>query len=374
MAHLPLKKLLAYHYDKLSSAEKALMQEHLDDCGFCSENLTRLVQPEQTLKKISPAKTGTRVTEMACLSPETIGKYINHELPSSKMTRAEKHLAACAGCRQQLIKIAQICVEPVSEEEKKILAALPPFEISEQIQKIFALMPKNKPASRLERLAEWIYPHIPELVAAGRARNLALVAGILLITILAGYQPFRNWRAGRHADIAMMKLQNAWTITDEALRPAADFRQSLFSQTHSAEETPGADTVEIEFQQALQWNKSHRQARLGFATYLLFTGNLSAADSLFTLLLQENPRDFEAWNNLGLVSAQREDSAAALANFEKALQIQPAYAIAAYNRADLLHLLSRREEAKLAWEYFLKLDAQSKWAEAARRRWRDLSM
>jgi predicted negative regulator of RcsB-dependent stress response len=373
MRHPSLQKLLAYHYNKLSATEKAALHGHIESCAFCLGNLSLLIQPEQSLK-IPPASTGAPVAaKTKCLTAEAIGKYINHELVPLEFLEAEKHLAWCDSCRRQLIELVQVSIEPVSEEEKKILETAPPLEISEQVQKVMALMPKTATTSSwLERVAGWIYPHIPELAPQTSARKLALAAGIIAVICVAGYQPFRNWQAERHAGLAITEFQKIWTITDDELRPAEDFRQSIFSPTHSAAETPGADTVEIEFMKALQWNKNNRAARRGLATLRGLTGDLKTADSLIALLLEENSRDFAAWNNRGVMAARREDSTAALVYFEKALQIRPDNAIAAYNRADLLFRLGRRDEAVQAWQNFLKLDSQSEWAQVARRRLRDL--
>lgn len=370
--HFPLKKLLAFHDNQLSAAENADIKTHLDTCTFCAENLSLLTHHKPPVK-IPPAVGAETAHKTTCPTPEIIGKYITHELPPSEHHELERHLTGCVNCRHQLATILESSSEPVSEDEKRTLAALPPFDISESVQQVISLLPQTAtPPSILERLAGWIYPHIPGSDRLRPAWKIALAPAIILLICLAGYQPFRKWQADRHADLAITRLQNAWTITDDDLRPANDFRLSIFSQTHSPEETPGADTVETEFHRALQWDEKNHAARLGLATYRCFTGDWEAADSIITLLIDENAQDFAAWNNRGLITAQREDSTAALAAFERALQIRPDYATAAYNRADLLHRLGRRDQAIQAWQNYLQLDSASEWAEVARRRLRDL--
>jgi len=369
MAHLPLKKLLAFHYDQLTAAEKDDVQAHLDACASCEKNLTLLVKPELALK-IKPASTGTRVAEQtACLSPETIGKYINQELLPAEIPIAEKHLASCEDCRHQLVAISQIGLEPVSEEARKILEALPPLEISEHVNAIMKLMPpEEEEPSRLEKWQDWIHAHIPELRLA---RNVAVAGGMMAAIFFAGEQPFRNWRANAHANTGVENLKQEWTITLDDLRPAENLREDMFSITHGPEDKALAGKIEGQFRAALAWDKNNHPARLGLATYRYFIGDLSAADSLIAVLLDESAQDFEAWNNRGLIAARREDSTAALAAFARALQIRPDYAIAAYNRAALLHQLGRRDEAGKAWQEYLKLDAASNWGKVAQRRWRE---
>jgi len=366
MAHLPLKKLLAFHYDQLSAAEKDEAQAHLEACAACEKNLTLLVKPEQTLK-LKPASTGTRVAgPAACLSPETIGKYINHELLPAVIPPVEQHLVACENCRQQLAVISQISVEPVSEEVRQALAALPPFTISEHVAAIMKLLPADEEhPPLLEKWKDWIQAHIPELRFA---RNAAFAAALVAAIFFAGAPTFRNWRATVHAGAGMKNLKQEWTITVDDLRPAEDLRENMFTETHGSEHKELADEIESKFHAALAWDEKNRTARFGLATYRYFIKDLNTADSLVAVLLQENPQDFEVWNNRGLIAARRDDSTAALAALAHALQIRPDYAIAAYNRAALLHQLGRRAEAREAWQNYLQLDLASQWREVAQKR------
>ncbi|MDZ7292254.1 MAG: tetratricopeptide repeat protein [candidate division KSB1 bacterium] len=302
-----------------------------------------------------------------CPPAVLIGKFLNNELFAAQRHEVESHLAMCQNCRLQLVEIFRASIEPVSEEEKKLLTALPPFDITEQARQIISLMPPAmETPGPMERLSTWLSARLPRLTLPRPAWQIALA--VLLIAIcLSGYRPFREWQGNRHAQIAISRLQEAWTITNDDLRPAEEFSLSLFSQTHSAE-SAGAATVLVEFRKALQWDPENRPARLGLATYWCFTGDLASADSLTQLLIEKNPEDYEAWNNHGLIAARREDSTAALSAFDKAVQIRPDYAIATFNRATMLYHLARREEARKAYEDFLKNDPNSKWAEVARTR------
>ena len=59
--------------------------------------------------------------------------------------------------------------------------------------------------------------------------------------------------------------------------------------------------------------------------------------------------------------------AAALLNFERAVQSDPGFADAHFNLAMALHDIGREREARTHWETYLRLDPQSSWAEIARR-------
>lgn len=378
--HVPLKKLFE-HQQGLGSDEYQMIEKHLAGCKHCTENMA-LFSPHLRAQKTKLATAHQRKPvcdepaderEDGCPPPEQIDRFISNSLPKRQLREVEKHLAICNACRRQLIAAFQVSFEPVSEEEKNLLAALPPFEISEQVNAIKKLMPKKLgPLDIIRQLPGRLEVPVPGFGLLRPAWGIAIVA-MLTLVVWASYRPFREWQGDRHARVAMTKLHKVWTITDDDFRPADDLTLSIFSQAHSPESTPGADTILAEFQQALLWDKENHSAQLGLATYWCFTGNLTQADSLLRAFMVKNPADAAAWNTLGLVAVYREDSTAALSAFEKALQLLPDYTNAAYNRANLLYHLSRWEEAKQAWQEYLKLDPYSQWANVAHARLRAVS-
>jgi len=376
--HIPLKNLLAYQERQLSAAASHDIKLHLDTCSLCAENLK---WSTAVLTKLSTARLSDRPKLAgACYAPDIISQFISRELTSETHEKVESHLADCADCRQQLSEIFRAGIEPVTDAEKELLKALPPFEIAEQAQKIMALMPPAPPppAKLRDRIVGFFFPQVPEMTKSRRAPKFAFAqklaaTGVLLGLIVAfGYQPFRGWQAQHHVEAAMARLMQVWKINDAALRPAAEFGSSMRSIIHSPTTMPGIDTIRAEFHEAVEWKAGHRSVRLGLAIYWYFAENMTRADSLLDELLQENPRDAAAWNQRGLMAAHREDSTAALAAFARALQIEPNDVYATFNRATLLYHLGRRDEAIQAWQKYLTLDRNSKWAEIAERRLRVL--
>jgi Tfp pilus assembly protein PilF len=75
----------------------------------------------------------------------------------------------------------------------------------------------------------------------------------------------------------------------------------------------------------------------------------------------------QGWNNLGVVLSELGKTAEARAALERALSIDPQYADARYNLADLLDGAGQAASAGSHWKAYLAMDQQSIWAKHARR-------
>jgi anti-sigma factor RsiW len=370
--HIPLKSLFACQREELSHTEKSKIHRHLAECENCAQNaelISQLYRPPDTKSADASGHAGKANVpkETACPSTETVGKFMTGELSGSEHRDVEKHLAACDGCRKELAEIFRVSVAPVSEEEQALLESLPPVEISEAVRKIMELMPPAPEKPRLvERLPHWLRPHIPELRLPRPAWGFAMVA-LLAVGYFAAREPYREWRGRVHASAGIAEMQKAFALTEDDLRPAVDIPLSIFSTTHGGESAEGVDPVLAKFQEALAWDPTNRAAKRGLAAYWYLQRNFASAETLLGALVAQDSLDYETWNNLGLIAAQREDTAAALAAFERVLQIRPNFAPAAFNRAALLQQTGRLQEAKAAWQDYLEIDSASEWAKLAHR-------
>lgn len=195
-----------------------------------------------------------------------------------------------------------------------------------------------------------------------------LALAIIIVLFFFGKEPYKAWRASANAKAGLVYLKNTWHVSSEDLRPPGKFEPSLFSVTLGAKSTEKKDPAVENFEKALQWDAKNRQALHGLATYWYFTGQLGRTDSLLKILIQQDSLDYEAWNLMALIAARKGDIEGALKFFQKALKIHPDYPEAAYNRALVLQQARRLDEARQAWQAYLKIDNQSRWAEIVRRR------
>ncbi|MFQ5823287.1 MAG: tetratricopeptide repeat protein [bacterium] len=341
--------------------------EHLNQCQKCSELIEIIkdvkafagrTKPDADLNhppRIDLAETITRAYEQS-LSPKEAANFLSH-------------LETCSQCFNYVGLVLEDSFSPLPENIETELEVYSNISIAE---KALELIPSQPSKTTIKLNIIWekmksIFSGVFEIIKQKPAPRLAFVV-ILIIGIAIGQGQFREWRAMVHTKAGMEHLQNTWKITDDDLRPPGNFPRSIFSITHSPESTEGTAPSVSEFETALRWDENNKEAKRGLAIYWCFTGNLAGADSLLRTILVLDKLDFEAWNLLGLVAARQENSTRALNAFEKALQIRPDYAEAAYNRAMVLQQLGHLEKAKKAWQEYLKIESQSEWSEVAKKR------
>ncbi|NVL89468.1 MAG: tetratricopeptide repeat protein [Desulfobacterales bacterium] len=78
---------------------------------------------------------------------------------------------------------------------------------------------------------------------------------------------------------------------------------------------------------------------------LFAEGKVEEAEKCFLGLLEENPENEEAYNNLGVIALQRQNIEQAFAYFTKALEIAPFYKYAVLNYSEVLRALGRLHAA-----------------------------
>lgn len=363
MAHLTLKKLLAFHYDQLSTAEKEDAQSHLDACDSCSQSLAFLVKPEQTLK-IKPASTGTRVTDpAACLAPEDLDKYFNHQLLPAELPRFEKHLAACENCRQQLVALlAQPANERLPEETKEKIEHLPPHEISEHvagIQKIIRMIgePSEGPGKVRPR-NHWL-SSLLALRPAFVTVLLLIVAGKFWLWPLYRYD--RLVAQGETQLLAQHKIHYL-----SELRPAGGFRSSEQIQPMGTEDEK-PQNLEALLRQALTFKPKGQNALRNLARYYLLEKRLTAADSVLKILEAEAPHEAAVRHDRGCWFYQSGEYEAAASAFAAAYAANPQLEEALYNLAITQKQLGDLAAARRSWEAYLALpNLKPEWRNAAR--------
>ena len=319
--HLTFHDLIAYRYGQLPPEEKIKIERHLQGCSQCAAK--ERVIPTWLQRESAPKQ---RVRSL-CLSPEELSMFLNGELSFLKTRNAEKHLALCDGCREQLADIIRASIAPVNQEEKIQVALHSKLVLADQLRAIEDLTNAQTIPARTTLLNK-----LRRLFALTSPMKIAWAATLLVVGISVGLRPLRQWQASSHVASGLALMQDTYPIADGAPRPHG-FHTGMFSEHHG--DTPSEKLLAIErnLQQALSWDINSREAKRAQAQFCYFQKNYPCADSLLQALLRENDQDFATWNDLGVLAAQREDTTAALAAFAKALALQPDYAEAKYNHA-----------------------------------------
>lgn len=375
--HIPLKKLFE-HQQGVRSDEYQTIENHLADCQHCTENMT-LFSPHRRTQETKLATAHQREPangeqaderEDGCPPPEQIDGFISNSLPKRQLREVEKHLAICDACRRQLIATFQYSFEPVSEEEKKLLEALPPFEISDQVNAIKELMP-DKPGvldiiRQLPGRLEWPVP-IPPIPRPAWALALVLVLG--LIGKWWAWPAYQYYRLASQGESQLLE-QNRIFYKGE-LRPANGYSSSPEKQRMGPkQETQTADAL---LKQALIYNQNGETGRLRLAQYFLLQKMEGSADSLLKLLEAASPPNAAVLNDRGIWLFNRKEFDAAAAAFQRAYELNPLLDEALYNLAIAQTQLNDTPGAKSSWEKYIALEnIKVEWRNAARAQLQEL--
>ena len=90
------------------------------------------------------------------------------------------------------------------------------------------------------------------------------------------------------------------------------------------------------------------------------------AEKAFRTCVNQDPGSISGWYNLADVQALRGNTKEAIQSLRQAIQISPTFADAHFNLASCLEKICRRQEARLHWNAYLRLDPNNQWAEIAR--------
>lgn len=282
--------------------------------------------------------------KMKCKIPNRgaiIENYLDGNLSEVETEKFEEHFLGCEVCFDE-IKFKQELINLIKEEGdvlfKDLIQRTPSTKKSKTITGKLINILSPKPV--------WI----PALTV------------VLLVVLIAGKTPFREWRATVNAQRGLILLKNTRTIMADEFRPAGNFSLGMFSTTHSEEEAhPALKKLEA----ALDWNQNSQDAKLGMATFLYMNNQIDQADDLLKTLISQDSLNHQTWNMIALVSARQDKNTLALTSFDKALQINPYYPEAAYNRALFLQQQGNNKEAIEAWKTYLEIDQKSEWRNAA---------
>lgn len=327
--HLTFNDLLALQKGYLAPEESAKIRQHLEACPECAKSASFIADLVSREKSAKPRKTVTQ----DCVSHEELTMFLNGEFPAWQQRKIEKHLAVCESCRRRLADIIRASAPPVSKQERTKVAALSSLNINEQLRVIENLVESKNQGRNAS--------FITKLRALGSSRFFSQIAWAVVILILAiyfGLTPLRNWQASNELSKGMTLMRDTYPIARGELRPHG-FQPGLFSEQHSNSPPEKIIIIAESLQKAGVSSTNRREAKRAQAQLLYFEGKYQSADSLLRILLRENEQDHAAWNDLGVVAARRADTSAALAAFDRALQLAPEYEEAKYNRKILTSLL-----------------------------------
>jgi tetratricopeptide (TPR) repeat protein len=138
-----------------------------------------------------------------------------------------------------------------------------------------------------------------------------------------------------------------------AIRLQPSFLQAHINLANLYMKSGGLDDAATEYHQVLAYDPGNLGAELKLAQLLAMKGDYDSALSLLTRLVKEHPDSSEAETDLGIVLYQKKDPAAR-EHFEKALEMKPDSAAAAYNLAMLEEESGNLDAARKRYQQVLQ--------------------
>ena len=210
------------------------------------------------------------------------------------------------------------------------------------------------------------------------SRELRVAASILIIVGLT----FGIWWALRggesELDKGLAALQTAYAGQRPIEPRVSALPYSRFSGTtrgSRVDEQGNNDLrlAELHLEQAVR-EKPTPEAHHALGKVYLAQGKFDEAIREFEQSLSGSRNQAQVYNDLGVAQLEKGDFNHSIDSFNKALQLDGNLLDALFNRALCYEKQSRSDDAKAAWNEYLKHDSTSPWADEARQHLRALSI
>jgi len=314
-----------------------------------------------------------RTGAQPCPPEADILKYKENLLPKPARARLEQHVAACQDCRELLVLLARFSMDEITEEVRQ----QPPLtegEIQRQTAHIIQLIEADE-HSRRSRAAARIADHssetAPHLGWIFRHRAQFASAAIIVCALVVGGL-YLTTRSEPPTQLARQALVEA--MKDERCskaRLSGGFDYSPYNKsTRGSGDTPDFHlTIAVNELKAAESDSAPIEMRQMLArAYLAFerTEQAQHAQAILESLQARGVQTAEVFNDLGVAQFQLLSYDAAIANFTRALDINPDYTEALFNRALAKEGATHHSEAKLDWQQFINSTADENWKNEAR--------
>ena len=289
-----------------------------------------------------------------CLDAETLAAYVDGGLTADERSRVEVHLAACQDCFAvftESVKTVQAMEEAGEFVQPIAPTSAPVAPVSASVVPIAT--------ARRSRLVRW--------TAAGA--GLAAAAAV----VLAVWWP----RAERPELVDLVAAVGERRPFEPRLTGGFAFAP-LSRSRGDGERGADADLLIVAGRILKDSDSNSSTAtRLTRAKAAMLVSKPDGVVEELDRIVAEAPGSSDAWSDLAAAWLLRADSEPArqteyatrsLNAATAALRIDPSLAEAWYNRALALQLLGLREEARTAWDSFLRVESDPKWLEDGRRR------
>lgn len=300
----------------------------------------------------------SRGSAQPCPPEADILNYKENHLPAQARARLEQHFAACQDCRELLVLLARFPEEEIAQQPPLSIA-----EIQQQTARIIQLVEADErrkaahaagnPPSPVPQPG-WVFRYRVQLGAAVMVCVL-VIGGLYFIT----HSEPPTQSAKQSLALAMKEERRS------ATRISGGFDYSPYKSTKGSDDSPDlrlkltvgqlksaeSDNAPVEMRQMLA------RAHLAFDR----SEHARQAQAILESLIGHDVQTAEVFNDLGVAQFQLRSYDEAIATFSHALEIDPAYTEALFNRALAKESAGHYSEARRDWEQFISLTTDAKW-------------
>ncbi len=289
---------------------------------------------------------GNTIDHGQCITEETLTDYLEGALDPAVKAASEVHLIACDDCRSRLALFMRLLSEDVSEDE------------SETLETIQLQWDKQKSKERVTR-------------RTGTLNRWLLVFAALAAVVLIGVVSFRLVRNGPSGP------KSASDVVQVVLAQYRPFESRMADEPHlpivrtRGREEPGISYSALAGEMMRLSADAYQTGR-----FYLLQKDFNRAIRELELAERQAGARAEVHNDLGIAYMESGDPSGiekASAEFQHALELDPAFAPAVFNLAMFYERSGAARQAESQWTRYLSMDSKSPWAAEAHSRLQGLS-
>jgi tetratricopeptide (TPR) repeat protein len=301
----------------------------------------------------------SRGSAQPCPPEADILKYQENHLPAKVRARLEQHFAGCQDCRELLVLLVRFPEEEIAQQPP-----LSQAEIQQQTARVIQLFEDGE-RRKAARAAGNPRSPVPQTGWAFRHRAQLVSASVMVCALVIGglYFLMRSEPATESARQSLtMAMKNE---RRSATRLSGGFDYSPYQSTKGSDDSPDLHLRLAlgQLKSAESDNASIEMRQMLARTHLAFNRSEHArqAQVILESLAEHGAQTAEVFNDLGVAQFQLQSYDEAIASFSRALEINPAYTEALFNRALAKESAVRYSEAKRDWEQFINSTTDASW-------------
>ncbi len=302
----------------------------------------------------------------ACISAETLYKYLSGQLGGTSLQKVEAHLSSCSECMDRFVMATGVDKLHISSEEESILSQIDTQSVEEKLARIRPFFPNATETSTKRRQS--IFTRFANRRPASlpqRLKPAILFAGLVLV-LFVGRLSINFYNTSWQIIQAKSALEKHHSIQVGQVRLAGDFPPSGIG-TLMAEDEPANQALtksQNRINRALSRQPNRPDALHVEAQIAILNNNYAVADSLLNESLQVES-DAASINDKGIVAFKQNNFRNAKIYFERAIHSDSTFATAFYNLALVESQLNQSESARQHLRKFLQLEDNKAWQRAA---------